>query len=204
MKAELFKNNNQLTNPVPSSTSFCEKKKKKSEINYKTFVNQLLFEFNSARSNPIIYCEKIKNHMNCIKLNENQYYYENDIKIMLKNGKKCFNDTIEIMSSLPPLVILQFSDDLVIHVPEDFNYQIKNDLIKTKKNDPLFAFKNIGFNLDISGKNAEACCILQLIDDTGNKGQRRSNILNPDFRYVGISAAKGKGKTHTVYSIFSE
>ena len=183
MKAELFKNNNQLTNPVPSSTSFCEKKKKKSEINYKTFVNQLLFEFNSARSNPILYCEKIKNHMNCIK---------------------CFNDAIDIMSSLPPLVILQFSDDLVIHVPEDFNYQIKNDLIKTKKNDPLFAFKNIGFNLDISGKNAEACCILQLIDDTGNKGQRRSNILNPDFRYVGISAAKGKGKTHTVYSIFSE
>jgi hypothetical protein len=41
------------------------------------------------------------------------------------------------------------------------------------------------------------------VDDTNNKGARRDNILNPLFKYIGISMIKGKGRYYNVYSTFS-
>jgi len=174
-------------------------------IDFKSFINSLFFEYNLARTNPKLYCEKIRSHMKFIKMKNNQFYYEYEgLKVSLKNGDTFFNHAIEIMSNLQSLPLIQYNENLTIYVPENYDEQMKSNLFRDKKQEDQYLNKNLGFNLDICSMNAEVSCVLQLVDDTLNKGQRRNNILNPNNKFVGISVGKGKKKHYTIYSTFSD
>ena len=53
-------------------------------------------------------------------------------------------------------------------------------------------------------KDAETSFILMIVDDTGSKsGLKRKDILNPDFKYIGISSVQ-IDKSFVCYMTFSD
>jgi hypothetical protein len=164
----------------------------------KEFINNLFFEYNFVRSNPMLYADKIKLHMQHINEKNNKFYFETeDQKVVLSKGKECFMKAIECLMQTKPLPLLQLVEDIALELNDNMDSQKINQFLKNRTNDYC------KYNIDITGKNAETSCILQLVDDTNNKGARRDNILNPLFKYIGISMIKGKGRYYNVYSTFS-
>ncbi len=177
------------TNNVQSNNTSFDKKE---------FINNLFFEYNFVRSNPMLYAEKIRSHMQYIIEKNNKFYFETeDQKVVLSKGKECFMKAIECLMQTKPLPLLQLVEDLALELNDNMDSQKINQFLKNRTNDYC------KYNIDITGKNAETSCILQLVDDTNNKGARRDNILNPFFKYIGISMIKGKGRYYNVYSTFS-
>jgi len=181
-----------------------KKKKKKGEVDPKAFVGELFEEINKFRQNPASWADKIKDHMQYIKTKEGKLIYENgDFKTALNKGEDAFKSAIDIVSKTSPLPTFEHSDEYKVEVPDDVEVQAKqhtalfNELKKANQN------KNFGFNLDISNPNAEIILLLQLVDDNKNNGNRRNNFLNPNFKTVGISMKKGKGKHWTFYITFA-
>jgi len=92
---------------------------------------------------------------------------------------------------------------LRVEVPDDPEVQAKlhtnlyNELKKQYPN------KLFGFNLDIANPRVEIIVLLQLVDDTKSNGNRRNNFLNPNYKTIGISMKKQKGKHFTFYLTFA-
>ena len=163
----------------------------------------MLREVNLFRSNPSEYAEKIRSHKQFIKLVKEKLAYENgEAKQSLVKGEEAFESCIQIIqekSSLPDLVL---SDDITLEIPDDVETQIQafSTLLKELK------AKNKGSqvegNIDINHFNAEAITVLQLVDDTKTNGKRRNNLMNENFKKIGISIKKAKSK-YMIYLTFS-
>ena len=79
------------------------------------------------------------------------------------------------------------------------------DFIKIKKNEfsDINKYKLFGFHYDNGSIHSEISIILQLVDDNDANGQRRNNILNRDFKYLGVSVGKIKPNRFIVYLSFA-
>jgi hypothetical protein len=62
------------------------------------------------------------------------------------------------------------------------------------KSDNASKYSECAFNMDLGVSDPETSLLLQVVDDSPFKGKRRDNILNPNFKYVGISFLKQKTK----------
>lgn len=179
--------------------------KKKGEIDTNTFIKELFEEINRFRSNPSSYIDIIKSHIKYItRSKEGKLIYDNgDFKTALNQGETAFNNALDILENSPPLPTLELSDQFKVEVPDDPEVQAKlhtnlfNELKKLHPN------KTFGFNLDIANPNVEIIVLLQLVDDTKSNGNRRNNFLNPNYKSIGISMKKQKGKHFTLYLTFA-
>ena len=161
------------------------------------------------RTDPGYYVEKIEKHKKNIKnIDDFLIYKENSgIKIAIKEHNSfdlCINQLKELMT-MPKLEI---KDSLKISIPTEKNKQLDKErmleLILEKKNMNEFTDKQFSFHYDVGSMNAETSCVLQLVDDNCQKKLRQKNILNPSFRYVGITAERiNFQKKYVVYITFS-
>jgi hypothetical protein len=177
------------------------------------FAEQLLHEFNLARTNPMAYANKIQKFLKYIKVIDNQhlFMYETDYekypKINLLTGEKAFLHFIEFLEcidELPPLVL---NDEIVIKVPnavQDMNsYEKISSLIATTKKNLKGYYKGLRFHYDVCFNNPEISAMLQMIDDTNIGQQRRKNIFSRDIEFMGVSVAKIQSKRIIVYITFA-
>ena len=107
---------------------------------------------------------------------------------------------------MEPMKKLILKKDLNIEVPEkeDYKTEFINELFNQKKEELKDStYKNISCHYDIGSANAGVSAALQVVDDSNFKGARRNNILNTNFKYVGVGYSKLKAK-HFCFFIFSE
>lgn len=176
---------------------------------YSNYPQQMLELINTIRSDPKNYSNEIEKSIKNIveiknkDLNKPKYIYKKKIKVALAKGEPAFKQAAEQLRNINPLPPLEFKKEICVPLPEkeedinDPNYlqeQIK--LLKENTNVDIF-FKDLI-------KVPEISSLLMIVDDSEkNRGKKRHTLLNPDFKYIGISS-KFFGKTFVAYFTFSK
>jgi hypothetical protein len=138
------------------------------------------------------------------KINNLNYYYSKSWKktgkfkikinnicnVVLKNGEKLFISTLDIMKNFEGMNLLKWSDDLCLPISDNFEDITKRETISNllSKIEDLGKFSNIGFYYDIGIKNPIISTVLQIVDDSPFRGNRRNNIMNSTFTHIGITS----------------
>ena len=162
------------------------------------------------RANPSSYADVIEDSIQNITEEQDRkdeskirIIYKKKVKVALNRGEIAFKDAAEELRSMEPLPPLMLKNDICVPLPEeeaeikDTSYlreQVK--LIREKTNIDVF-FKDLI-------KIPEVSALLMIVDDSEkNPGKKRKAVLNPDFKYIGISS-KFIGKTFIAYFAFSK
>lgn len=158
------------------------------------------------RNNPKEYAKIVENHIQYIKVNENhQKTYENgEYVTMLRKGEEAFRNCIDVLQKTKTLRGFNFDENCRLVCPDKIDdqayYEEPFERLKSHYEDT----KKIEFNFDIGYPKPEIITVLQLVDDNNtHNGRRRDNLLNPDFKNIGISIKKSKGKQFCIYLTFS-
>ena len=206
-------------NPEETQEKFSEKQNNEIDINennqdknlkYSDYPQKMLDLINQIRANPSSYADVIEDSIQNITEEQDRkdeskirIIYKKKVKVALNRGEIAFKDAAEELRSMEPLPPLMLKNDICVPLPEeeaeikDTSYlreQVK--LIREKTNIDVF-FKDLI-------KIPEVSALLMIVDDSEkNPGKKRKAVLNPDFKYIGISS-KFIGKTFIAYFAFSK
>ena len=121
----------------------------------------------------------------------------------MNSGERAFDLAIEFLRDTEPMNKLIYNPNLTIEVPTN-----END-IKSKSFLPSQIKKKIDSGVEIKSfwkdviKDPDTCFILTIVDDSGkNAGNKRSDILDKNSKYIGISSVK-IGKSFACYIVIS-
>ena len=206
-------------NPEEKQEKFSERQNNEIDINennqdknlkYSDYPQKMLDLINQIRANPSSYADVIEDSIQNITEEQDRkdeskirIIYKKKVKVALNRGEIAFKDAAEELRSMEPLPPLMLKNDICVPLPEeeaeikDTSYlreQVK--LIREKTNIDVF-FKDLI-------KIPEVSALLMIVDDSEkNPGKKRKAVLNPDFKYIGISS-KFIGKTFIAYFAFSK
>lgn len=167
------------------------------------FANELLSLINKMRTNPRKYADYIEDSTDNIKIDKDNPIYLGQVKVKLVKGKEAFNEANEALRNISSMSPLTFKEDLCIKPPETkeqfgdknyFSHQV--DIIKSRIN--IKSYWKYQVN------SPEIALLLMIVCDTktGSK-TKRNDLLNPNFRYIGISTASF-GKAFNSYLTFTD
>ena len=176
---------------------------------YANYPQQMLKLINKIRTDPKNYANEIENSIkNIVEIenheeNKPKYIYKKKIKVALVKGEPAFKQAAEQLRKINPLPPLELKNEICVALPE------KEEDIK----DPSYLHEQIRLlkentNVDVFFKDLikipEISALLMIVDDSAkNPGKKRQAVLNPDYKYVGISS-KVIGKTFIAYFTFSK
>ena len=179
-------------------------------IKYSDYPQKMLDLINQIRANPVSYADVIEECIQNITEEQDKFdetktriIYKKKVKVALNRGEIAFKDAAEELRNMEPLPPLELKNDICVPLPEeeaeikDSSYlreQVK--IIREKTNIDVF-FKDLI-------KIPEVSALLMIVDDSEkNPGKKRQAVLNPEFKYIGISS-KFIGKTFIAYFAFSK
>ena len=154
------------------------------------YINKLFNLINKVRMNPLEFVAVVESAEKLIKeYNGRKIFDDNRIKVSLNEGKTMFQDCANYLKGLQPMDELMFCDDIVLECPKDeknikdINY-FKQKLLEKKEKYGIEAyFKD-------SIRFPEISVLLMLVDDSiKNPRRKRESILNPKFKFIGISSS---------------
>ena len=152
------------------------------------FSKYIFSQINLLRENPRSFIDLIQGSESNIQTDKkNRLIYKSKLKVALDKGIQAFEEAKLILSNTKPMDKLIFDYDMKLKLPKNeinikSNAYLKNQvLIKGDK----------GINIKSYWKeiisDPETCFILMIVDDNGKKaGFKRRNILNPQYKYIGI------------------
>lgn len=208
--------------PQKKTRSYCETKSV-SELSSVKNLNDyfpstmMLREINLARTDPLLYIQKIKQLKNKNIQNQHKNFLSvgdsNNLSLKLFKGKESFDNCIAFLEAvskekkkLSPLIM---NDNLKVPFPVqspllcvDKEY-IKN-IILFKTGELEGKMNIIDFHYDVCASDPELSTLMQIIDDTNCDFQRRKNIFNPKAKYIGISEGNIKQGLSCYYLMFAE
>ncbi len=169
------------------------------------FSKYIFEQINLIRTNPksfIPIIEKAKK--NVTKDIHNRILYKTKVKVALSKGIPSFEETISYLNQIQPMNKLIFNPIICIPLPK--NEEELND--KTYFRSQINEMKNNGIKIDVFFKDlikdGEISALLMIVDDSPkNSGIKRECILNPNYKYIGISNIK-IGKQFVAYITFSK
>ena len=154
------------------------------------FSKYIFTQINLLRENPSSFINLIQgSESNIQRDKKNRLIYKTKLKVALDKGIKAFEEAKLILSNTKPMTKLNFDYDMKLKLPKNeinikSNNYLKNQiLIKGDKGINIKAFwKEIIYD-------PETCFVLMIVDDNGKKaGFKRRNLLNPEYKYIGISS----------------
>ena len=159
---------------------------------------------NSLRLNPPSYIDTLlRAKNNVITEKSGVKIYKSAVKVALNSGEKAFDSAIEVLRETEPMCKLIYNPNLTIELPTT-----END-IKSKSYLPEQIRKKIDDGVEIKSfwkdivKDPDTCFILTIVDDSGrHAGNKRSDILDKNNKYIGISSVK-IGKSFDCYIVIS-
>ena len=159
---------------------------------------------NSLRLNPPSYIDTILRAKNNVTTdNTGVKIYKSAVKVALNSGEKAFDSAIDVLRETEPMSKLIYNPNLTIELPTN-----END-IKSKSYLPDQIRKKIDDGVEIKSfwkdivKDPDTCFILTIVDDSGrHAGNKRSDILDKNNKYIGISSVK-IGKSFACYIVIS-
>ena len=162
------------------------------------FDNYSLYLFNKInriRNNPSSYIKTIEKEKNNIIIDGyGRIIYNGKIKVALNQGIAAFDDAINSLRNTAPMEKLEFSQLMTIESPKNENDIKSIEFMKYHVENLI----NNGINIKSYWREIinepEVCFLLMIIDDNGSKsGMRRSDILNPNMKYIGITSYEING-----------
>lgn len=188
-------------------------KKKKIRKEILNYTSEIVKLFNIARNKPLNFCKYIDYSITLITSNsEGQIVIGNEKtnKIGLRDGISKFNETKRLLLQIESMSELRVDNDLCIEIPDDnkkwLDHLLIKDLIIKKQNELMGNkqknYKSFGFHFDYGMVDPVISSVLMLVDDNNCENRRRYNILNSEFKYVGISC-KLEGKKFIGYFFFA-
>lgn len=177
-----------------------EKKKKvvKKKIISETFDSDVVNFINEVRTNPPAYALKIEEAIAKIKEEDKdgklvKYYHDKGFKIAVQKGADVFMSVAEKLKNLSPMEPLEIMEGLAVPVPTDEklwkDQSTLKQLVTDKKKE--LGVTEFGFTFE-ANSDPELSVFLQVVDDGVHGGKRRDNILNPNYRKIGVSHLKSK------------
>ena len=154
------------------------------------FSKYIFTQINLLRENPSSFINLIQgSESNIQRDKKNRLIYKTKLKVALDKGIKAFEEAKLILSNTKPMPKLNFDYDMKLKLPKNeinikSNNYLKNQvLIKGDKGINIKAYwKEIIYD-------PETCFVLMIVDDNGKKaGFKRRNLLNPEYKYIGISS----------------
>ena len=154
------------------------------------FSKYIFNHINLLREDPRSFISLIQgSESNIQRDKKNRLIYKTKLKVALDKGVKAFEEAKLILSNTKPMEKLKYDYNMKLKLPKNElnikgNHHLKNQiLIKSDK----------GINIKSYWKeiiyDPETCFILMIVDDNGKKaGYKRRSILNPEYKYIGISS----------------
>ncbi len=159
-----------------------------SNLKITNYVKKVFYLINKIRTDPAKFADFVISTQKYVKEIEDRIIFDHKIKVALNEGKKMFLECADYLRKLSPMEELIFSDDIVLECPtelnniKDINY-FKDKVIEKKENQNIEAY----FKDSIS--EPEISVLLMIVDDSSkNPKKKREAVLNPKFKYIGISA----------------
>ena len=154
------------------------------------YVKKVFFLINKIRASPSEFVKAIEQAEKCIKEIDGRKVFDgNGIKVSLNEGKTMFKDCEEYLKTLSPMEELNFCDDIVLESPTE-EKKIKDiNIFKEKVLEKKDKFGISAYFKD-SIRIPEISVLLMIVDDaTKNPKKKREALLNPNFKYIGISSS---------------
>ena len=150
-----------------------------------------LFEhINKLREDPSSYIDIIQNsESNIQNYKGGRLIYKSNVKVALDTGIQAFEEAKLMLSNTKPMDKLKFDYNMTIKVPNREEDIVNKNYLKNQ----LLIKYDEGINISTSWReiinDPETCFILMIVDDNcKKKGFKRKNLLNPDYKYIGISS----------------
>lgn len=156
------------------------------------FSRYLLEEINKLRENPRSYIELIENSESNVQIDyKKRLIYKSKVKVALIKGVKAFEEAKLVLSNTKPMEKLIYDYKMRIRLPKS-EKSVKN---KNYLKNQILIKKDNGINIKSYWReiiyDPETCFILMIVDDNGKKsGIKRRDILNPNYKYIGISSIR--------------
>ena len=154
------------------------------------YVKKVFFLINKIRTSPSDFIQAIEQAEKCIKeINGRKVFEGNGIRVSLNEGKTMFKDCAEYLKNLQPMEELNFCDDIVLECPTEEKKIKDMNIFKEKVLEKKDKFGISAYFKD-SIRIPEISVLLMLVDDAiKNPRKKREALLNPKFKYIGISAS---------------
>lgn len=159
----------------------------------------IVFELNLVRSNPSKYAQDyIKPLLNMF--DGRLFKYPGQLPIITKEGKKAVQECIRVLRQTEPVGILHPNAELSKAANDLVSFQAKNGKVgHIGKNRSTMVDRiekygewevRIAENISYGHHNARQIVIALLVDDGVPSRGHRKNILNNDFKVVGIATGQ--------------
>ena len=165
------------------------------------FSKYIFDKINLIRENPSSFIDIIQNSESNIKTdNKKRIIYKSKVKVLLDKGIKAFEEAKLILSNTKPMNKLKYDYNMKLKLPKNILNIKSNHYLKNQ----IFIKADNGIDIKSFWKeiisDPETCFILMIVDDNGKKkGYKRRNILNPEYKYIGISSKKFDDKNFICY-----
>ena len=172
---------------------------------YSDYSEAIIKLINQIRQDPISFADTIEESIENIidDVEKNKIIYKKKVKVALTRGEPAFREAAEKLRLMSPLSPLIFKPEICIPLPDD-EEEIKDS--SYLKEQVKIIREN--YNIDVFFKDLikipEVSALLMIVDDSGkNPGRKRQAVLNPNFKYIGVTS-KFIGKTFVAYFSFSK
>ena len=176
---------------------------------YADYPIKMLELINKIRSDPKSYAEVIEDSIQNIIEVENdeenapRYIYKKKVKVALSKGEPAFIEAAEKLRNMKPVHPLELKNEINISLP-DKEEDIKDSSYLKEQVKILRETTNVDVFYKDLIKIPEVSALLMIVDDsTKSPGKKRQAVLNPDYKYIGITS-KFIGKTFIAYFTFSK
>lgn len=164
-----------------------------------------------ARVNPYSFAVNIMDQIQFIQENERlsmkgSYILLKDeiCKVGLVRGKSAFNEAAEMMAMQSSLNSLEYREDICMQISNEKEDWVDKEFLESylEEKSSYLNFQFFGFHFDLGVVDPLTSVVLQIVDDNLFSFQRRNNILNPSYKYIGITSKK-IGNSFCVYLTFA-
>ena len=173
---------------------------------YSTYI---FSNINRVRTNPQSILQKIiKGKENITKKvirdEERWLFVGNKCKVVIKNGESAFDEAINFIENVQPMNALLFKKSICVPVPKTEEEIKDKSYIIEKVNEMTARGENVLAFWRDNVFDPETSFIMMLVDNNiKNSGERRGDIFNSDYKYIGISCQK-INKSFAAYVTFSK
>ena len=198
----IFGLNNQEPQYNMKNINELEKIKNNKNENYSDSIIEII---NKIRQDPVSYADIIEQSIiNIIEdVEKNKIIYKKKVKVALTKGEPAFKEAAEKLRMMSPLPPLLFKQEICIPLPNE-----EEDIKDSSYLKEQVKIIRENYNIDVFFKDLikipEVSALLMIVDDSGkNPGRKRQAVLNPNFKYIGVTS-KFIGKTFVAYFSFSK
>ena len=155
-----------------------------------SYAKKVFYLINNIRTNPHDFIKVIEQAEKFIKeINGRKIFEDNNIKVALNEGITMFNDCKTYLNSIQPMDELNFCDEIVLECPTEEAKINEKNIFKEKVLEKKDKCGIISYFRD-SIYIPEISVLLMIVDDSvKNPRKKRESLLNPNFKYIGISAS---------------